>query len=59
VAIEVKAGAAPTASDARHLAWLRDELGDRFHAGVVLHNGQATFEPGNRLLATPISALWA
>jgi len=59
VAIEVKAGAAPTASDARHLTWLRDELGDRFLAGVLLHTGQSTFELGNRLLATPISSLWA
>jgi len=59
VAIEVKAGAAPTASDARHLTWLRDELGDRFLAGVLLHTGQSTFELGNRLFATPISSLWA
>lgn len=59
VAIEVKAGAAPTASDARHLTWLRDELGDRFLAGVLLHTGQSTFELGDRLLATPISSLWA
>lgn len=59
VAIVVKAGAAPTASDARHLAWLRDELGDRFLAGVLLHTGAATFELGDRLLATPISTLWA
>jgi len=57
--IEVEAGAAPTASDARHLTWLRDELGDRFLAGVLLHTGRATFELGDRLLATPISSLWA
>ena len=25
--------------DARHLVWLRDQLGDRFAAGVVLHTG--------------------
>lgn len=30
VGIEVKAGASPTERDARHLAWLRDELGERF-----------------------------
>lgn len=59
VAIEVKAGAAPTPSDARHLAWLRDELGERFMTGVVLHTGPATFELGDRLIATPISTLWA
>ncbi|MGH9011292.1 MAG: ATP-binding protein, partial [Acidimicrobiia bacterium] len=36
VAIEVKATAAPRPSDARHLAWLRDQLADRFIAGAVL-----------------------
>lgn len=46
VAIEVKAGAAPVASDTRHLAWPRDELGERFLTGVVLHTGRATFELG-------------
>lgn len=25
--------------DARHLMWPRDQLGDRFAAGVVLHTG--------------------
>ena len=39
VAIEVKATATPSSSDARHLEWLRDELGERFRAGAVLHTG--------------------
>ena len=30
VGIEIKASAAPTAHDARHLLWLRDQLGDSF-----------------------------
>lgn len=30
IAIEIKATAAPTTDDARHLFWLRGELGDRF-----------------------------
>jgi predicted AAA+ superfamily ATPase len=41
VAVEVKATAAPSASDARHLAWLRDEIGERFVAGIVLHTAAA------------------
>jgi predicted AAA+ superfamily ATPase len=57
-AIEVKASSAPTARDARHLAWLRDELGDRFTTGVVLHTGPRTFELGERIIAAPISTLW-
>lgn len=56
--IEIKATAAPSPHDARHLAWLRDELGDRFVAGVVLHTGPHTFELGDRIVAAPISTLW-
>jgi len=59
VGIEVKAASAVTRKDARHLAWLRDQLGDRFAAGVVLHTGPDTFELGDRLLAAPISTIWA
>ncbi|HEX9766872.1 MAG TPA: DUF4143 domain-containing protein [Nitriliruptorales bacterium] len=59
VGIEVKASAAPDAADARHLAWLRDEVGERFRAGVVLHTGPGTFELGDRLWALPIAALWS
>jgi hypothetical protein len=44
---------------ARHLAWLRDEFGDRFVAGVVLHTGPRAYELGDRLLAVPICTLWA
>jgi predicted AAA+ superfamily ATPase len=36
VGIEVKADAAPGQDAGRHLAWLRQELGDRFLGGVVL-----------------------
>lgn len=58
VAIEIKAGTQVTARDARHLAWLRDELGDRFRLGVVLHCGAPAWELGDRLVAAPISSLW-
>lgn len=33
--IEVKASSAPTVDVARHVAWLRDQLGDTFVAGVT------------------------
>lgn len=58
IAVEIKATAAPNASDARHLAWLRDVLGDRFLAGAVLHTGPHPFRLGDRLLALPICVLW-
>jgi hypothetical protein len=35
----VKAAAIVTASDVRHLAWLPDQTGDAFAAGIVLHTG--------------------
>ncbi len=58
VGIEVKATSAPRADDARHLAWLRDRLGDRFTAGVVFHTGPRSFSLGDRIVAAPIATLW-
>ena len=59
IGIEVKADSAPSSQDARHLSWLRDNLNDRFIAGVVLHTGPATYPLGNRIVAAPISTFWA
>ncbi len=59
VAFEVRATRAPEASMARHMAWLRDRLGERFLAGVVLHTGPRSFALGDRLQAVPISTLWS
>lgn len=59
IGLEVKATSAPRPRDARHLAWLREELGDRFLGGAVLHTGPSCFELGERIVAAPISTLWA
>lgn len=59
IGVEIKAGAAPGTRDARHLAWLRDELGAQFVRGIVLHTGPMPFELGDRIWALPIAALWA
>ena len=59
IALEVKATAGPSRADARHLAWLRDSIGDRFVAGAVLHTGPDVFSLGDRILAVPICAFWA
>jgi predicted AAA+ superfamily ATPase len=59
IAIEIKADSAPGEPAARHLAWLRDELGERFVAGLVLHTGVRSFPLGDRISAAPISTLWA
>lgn len=57
--MEVKAGSAPTRSDAKHLVRLRDVLGDDFVRGVVFHTGPAPFELDDRIWALPIWTLWA
>jgi predicted AAA+ superfamily ATPase len=59
IGIEVKAGGVVGEHDARHLAWLRDELGDRFLAGVVFHTGPRPYPMGERIVAAPIASLWA
>jgi uncharacterized protein len=59
VAIEIKATAAPTQRDARHLRWLRQELPTQVIAAVVLHTGPRTFELDEGVMACPISALWS
>ena len=56
--IEVKSGTDLGHRDIRHLAQLRDRLGERFVAGVVLNTGPTALPLGDRLLALPISALW-
>jgi uncharacterized protein len=59
VAIEIKAAAAPADEATKHLRWLRDELGDRFLRGVVLHTGRFAYELDEKIVAAPVSALWA
>jgi hypothetical protein len=58
IAFEIKADAAPNEHDARHLTRLRDEMGERFLAGAVLHTGPAVYPLGDRILAIPIAAIW-
>jgi predicted AAA+ superfamily ATPase len=58
-AIEVKAASVVNTADARHLAWLRDEIGDQFAAGVVLHTGPHTFPIADKIVAAPVSSLWS
>ncbi len=59
IGIEIKADSAPGPSSASHLAWLRDELGERFVAGVVLHTGTRAYDLGERITAAPICTLWS
>lgn len=56
--IESKLSATVRARDFNALRHLRDRLGDRFRAGVVLYTGPETLPFGDRLWAIPVSALW-
>lgn len=58
VAIEVKKTAAPTGDDFRHLRQMKEDLGDRFRRGLVLHTGDTLAPFGPDLYAVPIAALW-
>jgi hypothetical protein len=41
IGIEIKVAATVTASDARHLTWLRDQTGDAFAAGLYPRSGHS------------------
>ena len=58
VGIEIKAASAVTMKTARHLAWLRDQLGPSFARGIVFYTGPMTFPLGEKLWAMPIACLW-
>lgn len=58
VGVELKMSASLSRRDFRGLEALRDERGDAFAAGVVIHAGEQTLPFGDRLWALPVSALW-
>lgn len=58
IAVEAKATSAPTVGDAHHLAWLRDQLGAAFVAGIVMHTGPRSYPLGDRISAMPIATFW-
>lgn len=58
VGIEIKAASTVSPRDARHLGWLRDQVGATFQRGIILHTGASTYPLGERIWALPIAALW-
>jgi len=58
VGIEAKCAASVSSEDARGLRYLRDKLGVRFKAGVVVYCGERTLPFGERIWALPVSGLW-
>lgn len=59
VAFEVKSGELVRPADAGPLGRLRDKLGGRFMAGIVLHTGGSARPLGDRLHAAPLACLWS
>jgi uncharacterized protein len=59
VAIECKLANDVDTSDFRGLRRLRDELGDKFIGGMVIHVGDRVRSFGDRLLSVPVAALWS
>jgi predicted AAA+ superfamily ATPase len=56
--VEVKAGATVVEGDFRALRKLREAVGSRFAAGVVVYDGSATSSFGDQMYAVPIRRLW-
>jgi len=56
--IEVKAAATVTTADFRGLRKLAAAAGEKFRAGVVLYDGEASVSFGERMYAVPVRALW-
>lgn len=56
--IEVKASTTVSSHDHQHLRTLRDRMGDRYVAGVVLYLGSRAVNFGDRTWALPVPALW-
>jgi predicted AAA+ superfamily ATPase len=56
--VEIKTAAGARPRDFAGLRHLRDKLGSRFKAGVVLYTGKQALSFGDRLSAVPLCGLW-
>ncbi len=59
VGVEVKASGTVRTQDFRGLVHLRDRVGARMRAGIVVYAGQRTLPFGDRLWALPLAGLWS
>jgi predicted AAA+ superfamily ATPase len=59
VAVEVKATAAPSLADARHLEWLHQRLGPKLAIGLLIRTGPRVFQLNEHILAIPVAGLWS
>ena len=40
------------------MRWMREQLGDRFAAGIIIHLGDISTSFGDRIQVLPLVALW-
>jgi predicted AAA+ superfamily ATPase len=58
IGVEVKASATVRAHDFKGLVHMRERVGKRLAAGIVLYAGEQTLPFGESLWAVPLQALW-
>lgn len=58
VAIEVKAHATVASQDFKSIKFLAEEVGKKFHRGLVLYTGKESIPFGPRLHALPVDVMW-
>lgn len=56
--IEIKAASRVTRDDWEGLRFLRDGIGARFRAGLVMHLGEMSYRVDERIYAMPVDGLW-
>ena len=59
IGIEVKSSTGIKPVDFRALKRLKDDLGETFVCGIILHDGDLIQSPSEKLYAMPVSQLWA
>jgi uncharacterized protein len=57
VAVEAKLASAVDDGDVRHLAWLREKLGDRLHDAVIVTTGREAHRRPDGIAVVPLSLL--
>lgn len=57
VAVEVKLSSVIQDGDVRHLHWLKQQIGSRFAAGVVVHAGRHFYKRPDGIWVVPLGAL--
>lgn len=58
IAVEVKAGQRVRSGDADGLRLLREYLGGRFFAGLLMNTGDRSYRLEDRIFVTPIDRMW-